>query len=208
MLGAGLKLVPGIVVWTLLAGRRWKGLAVTAVAGLALTALTVAYVPLDRVVSGVLGTLRFQGAIAPGWLDLPETPVWLRAIGDFRHNPAMLVTLAFMGLVAFGVAGEARGAEGQRRFMALAGTVALATAWLGADAAGFHVLYAPLTLPAVCWVALWPLDEEAPAWSLPFALVGALPALVLAAGLPGVPDEAALVLAAWSPGRRWPCACW
>lgn len=197
VLGGGLKLVPAIVGWTLLTGRRWRAVGIAVLLGIVLTAVTLTQVPLDRVVSGVLGTLRFQGAIAPGWLTDPRTPAWMRTVGDLRHTSAMVITLAVTAVVAWTTAATLppRAPATHAGWRPLAATVALATAWLAADASGFHVLYAPLGIPAVAFVALWPLDDAAPRWSLPFVLAAGVPAALLAWPLAGVPEEARLVLA-------------
>ncbi len=192
VLGGGLKLVPGFVALPLLAGRRWRGLAGLVVAGLVLLGVTLGFVPLDRIVTGVRATLAFQAAITPDWMNHGPVPHAVRFAGDLRHTP-MLWTALLTGASAL-VAG--RLADRARAGAVLAGGVALGTAWLGADAAAFHVLYAPLYLPALAWIAAWPLDRDAPRWSVAVAAVALLPAALLAAPpVDGVGSEARLVIA-------------
>lgn len=190
-LGAAVKLVPAAALWPLLAGRHVRGLVVAGVVGAAALALTFAYVPPARAIAGVLATLEFQAGVTPDWLARPGAPAWVRVLGALRHTPLAAWTVALAGVV--GWLGRSPAAA--------AGGIALAAAWLGADAAGFHVLYAPLYLPALVYAALWPLDARAPRFAWLLVPVAASPWLLAAWSAPGIPVEARLVLAgliAWA----------
>lgn len=143
--GALLKLVPGALLVPLLLTRRWPAVASFAAVGLIGVALTVPGVPLPRILVGIAETLRFQSSIDPDWLVGRErAPEWMRVLGFIRHDGLQWVTLGAAALVPF-----ARPSRDTA-----AGAMALLCAWLGADAAGFHVLYAPLVYPALLWVGI------------------------------------------------------
>ena len=204
--GAGLKLVPGVGILPLLLGRKWRGLLWTTLAGLLLFAVTAMAVPPERMITALRATLQFQGNISPDWLNRIDTPDWLVFLGDWRHRGTGLLTLLYVGFLLLGLGpplpgpiGRLLGATGpfdEARFRAgAAGAIALCAAWLGADAAAFHVLYAPLYIPAFAWLLTWPLDREAPraAWLvLPLA---ALPAWLTLHPLGPLEDTARLVVA-------------
>lgn len=189
VLGAGIKLVPGAIFAPLLGGRQWRGLAVGAGLGGALAVLTFATVPVERVLEGVRATLQFQSAISPDWLNDVDAPDWVVFVGDWRHRATQLIT----GILVLATAWAAAGTDRLRPTMA--GGVALITAWLGADAAAFHVLYAPLYIPAVVYLATWPLDREAPRWSWALVPLAAAPWLALETPLIEVSDTFALTVA-------------
>jgi hypothetical protein len=170
-LGACIKLVPGIALVALVAGRSGKAVAWMASVGLGVLGLTLLSLPLSQVIDGIQGTLAFQSSITPDWMNHGPTPTWMRFLGDLRHTPLALGTLALMGICCWRV-------EGPDRAPVLAGSIALSTAWLGADAAAFHVLYAPLFLPALVWVGTWFLDPEAPRWSRGLAAAALVPWLL------------------------------
>ena len=151
--------------------------------GLGVLGLTAAYVPLTSVVSGVLATLDFQAGVRPDWMVRNPAPGWMIVIGTFRHLPMGVVT-ALLSLLAF---------RGQRDVAASA--VMLIAAWLGTDAAGFHVLYTPLYLPALAYTAVWALDPAAPRHAWVTAALAFVPSALAAWPLPGVVIEARLVLA-------------
>lgn len=191
--GASVKLVPGAVFLPVLAARRWRELAVGAVLGLVVLGLTVSAVPLERVISGVRATLQFQGAISPDWLNDVDAPEWVVFVGDWRHRATQVLTVVLV--LATAAWTRHRGSPEQTAAVT-AGGVALLTAWLGADAAGFHVLYAPLYIPALVYLATWPLDEDAPLWSWPVGLLaGAAPWLALDSDLAQVSETFALTVA-------------
>ena len=137
-LGGALKLVPAALLLPLLATRSWRPLVGTAVVGLSALALALTVTPLSQLVAAILGTLKFQATIDPDWLvGKNPAPEWMRFFGWIRHEPLQWITLAAVAVVP---------AARPSTRTALAG-MALLTAWLGADAAGFHVLYAPLAYP-------------------------------------------------------------
>ncbi len=143
--GGLLKLVPGALVLPLLATRRVAPVLVTGVLGLLGLGLCATVVPLDRILTGIRETLRFQGSIDPDWLvGKDPAPEWMRWLGFVRHTPLQWITLGIAGVV------PALRPSAQTSV----GGMALICAWLGADAAGFHVLYIPLAWPALLWVAV------------------------------------------------------
>lgn len=189
VLGAGIKLVPAAIFAPMLGGRQWWGLLAGALLGGALALVTVTAVPFDRVVGGVQATLQFQSAISPDWLNDIDAPEWVVFVGDWRHRATQLITVVL-------VLGSSWAAAGTSRLRpTMAGGVALITAWLGADAAAFHVLYAPLYIPAVVYLATWPLDRDAPRWSWGLVPLAAAPWIALGSPLTEVADSFALTVA-------------
>jgi Glycosyltransferase family 87 len=185
VLGTAVKLVPALCVWPLLAGRRWRGVAVSVAAGLVVVGMVWAQVPLDRAVFGVLGTLEFQSAITPTWMGLDPAPPWMLFLGALRHLPLGIWTILVVGVAAHLVPTSAE--------IRTAGA-ALAAAWIGADAAAFHVLYAPLYIPAWVYATVWVFDDDAPPWAaltLPLAIA---PATLFQFESLGVAPEARLVV--------------
>ncbi len=139
-LGGLIKLVPGALLLPLLAARRPGLVAAAAAAGGLGLALTAATVPAAHIAGGILDSLRFQGTIDPDWLVGKKlAPDWVRWIGFVRHEPMQWITLGLAGAVPWLRPSRGTAAAG----------MALICAWLGADAAGFHILYAPLFYPAL-----------------------------------------------------------
>lgn len=139
-LGGALKLVPGALLLPVLATRRWRPLVGAALIGLPALALALRVTAPEQLVSAIRGTLRFQASIDPDWLvGQKQAPGWMRVLGFIRHEPLQWISLGFAAIVP---------AARPSRDTAVAG-MALLCAWLGADAAGFHVLYAPLAYPVL-----------------------------------------------------------
>lgn len=144
-IGSLLKLVPGALAIPLLLTRRWRPLLVMGVVGLAGLWATTGTVPLLRILEAIRETLRFQGSIDPDWLvGRTLAPSWMRWLGFVRHTPLQWITLIFVTLIPALRPSKAT----------CTGAMALLCAWLGADAAGFHVLYIPLAYPAFLWVSV------------------------------------------------------
>lgn len=142
--GALVKLVPGALAIPLLATRRWRPVGVMGVLGVLGIATVLPVVTLPRFVEAVFETLRFQSHIDPDWLvGRSPAPGWMRTLGWIRHDGLQWITLGAAALVP-----ALRPSAGT----AAAG-MALLCAWLGADAAGFHVLYLPLAWPVWTWAA-------------------------------------------------------
>jgi hypothetical protein len=155
--GALIKVVPGAGLLPFAAARRWGVVVSGAVVGLAGLAVTAGFVPLARVVSALRETLAFQAAIDPDWLvGRDPAPDWMRWLGFVRHDALQWIALG----LAVGVP-AARPSLGTAR----AG-LAVLFAWLGADAAGFHILYTPLAFPVLVLVAGRPVPFVALAASL------------------------------------------
>lgn len=143
-LGGALKLVPGALLLPIVATRRWRPAVGAAIVGGIALALVLPVTPLPRVVEAIRETLRFQATIDPDWLvGRDPAPEWMRYLGFVRHAPLQWMTLAAAVFVP---------AARPSAPTAVAG-MALLTAWLGADAAGFHVLYAPLAYPVFLLLA-------------------------------------------------------
>ncbi len=137
-LGGAVKLVPAALLLPLLAARRWRTAVGAALVGGVTLAAALPIVPLGRMVEAIQETLRFQAAIDPDWLvGQSPAPGWMRVLGFIRHDALPWITLGACGLIP-ALRPSAR--------TAVAG-MGLLCAWLGADAAGFHVLYAPLAWP-------------------------------------------------------------
>lgn len=143
-LGGVIKLVPGALLLPALATRRWVPTVAAGLFGAVILALVLPVTPLGDFIEAVRGTLRFQAAIDPDWLvGRDPAPPWMRLLGFARHEPLQWITLALAGLVP---------ALRPSPRTAVAGMATLC-AWLGADAAGFHVLYAPLAYPVFVLLA-------------------------------------------------------
>ena len=166
-LGVAVKLVPGIMLWPLLAARRWRGLSAAAAVGAAILALTLVSIPATRVVVNVIDTVRFQQGVTPAWLTLFPGPV-LPFLGVFRFAPLGIITVVMTGVCANATRGRMEAPA------VLAAAMALLAAWLGAAASAVGVFYGLLLLPALIRLTVWPLAESAPKWAwacLPFALL-------------------------------------
>lgn len=137
-IGGLVKLVPAAMLVPMLAARRFGAATVIVSVGLLGGAITLAWVPLARVLAGIAETLAFQAAIDPDWLvGKHPAPGWMRSIGYARHDALQWIALGSALVIP---------ALRPSRRTAIAG-IGVLTAWLGADAAGFHVLYAPLAFP-------------------------------------------------------------
>ncbi len=187
-LGAGVKLVPGLLVLPLVAARRWRAVAVAASVGLAILVSTAAQLPIERIVHGIVDTARFQSGIYPDWAALHAKPYrWLAFVAQLRHGPLLLFTLA---------AGLAAVAIHPRRRVVVA-VFAMLSAWLGCTASAFHVLYSPLFYPALLYLVAWPLERDAPLGRAVPTSLGALAVMGLAVGCEdlGLVLEARMTLA-------------
>jgi hypothetical protein len=173
--GALVKLVPGALVIPLVAERRWRAAVAAAGIGALGLALTLPLAGIPRIAAAIGETMRFQSSIDPDWLVGRErAPEWMRILGFLRHSGLQGVTLGAALLVPALRPSRATSA----------GAMALVCAWLGADAAGFHVLYTPLAYPAVLWVAT--------GRPVRFAAIGAL--FFGLSHLPGIAAEPRMVL--------------
>lgn len=166
--GACLKLVPVVLVFPWLLAKRWK----TAVGGLLIgvPVLLLSFLATSpaELAAALRTTAQFQDAVAPGWLDAMRFPAWLVELGTLRHRGLLAASLgASAGLCLWRPSREVQ-----------VGCGALLLAWLGADAAAFHVLYAPLYAPAMVWLALWALDDG-PRWRWGISAVAVVGGLVL-----------------------------
>jgi hypothetical protein len=186
-IGASIKLVPAMALVPIAAARRWAGVVAAVAAGALVRGMTLELVSLERVVWGVRHTLDFQSHVQPDRIGRNPAAPWLVRLGELRHLPLAGATLVLAG----GAAILAR-----RRAAVVAGGVALAAAWLGTDAAAFHILYAPLHLPALVYAAVWALDDAAPRGAWLTTGVAAIPSALYALPYPAVP-EARLVIAGY-----------
>jgi hypothetical protein len=136
--GALIKLVPAGLALPLLVGRQLKPVLVAGLVGSIGLGLTLLYVPAPRLIQGIQETLAFQASIDPDWLvGKNPAPMLVRWFGYFRHEPMQGLTLLSCGLIV--------GLRPCRQ--SIVAGMGLICAWLGADAAGFHVLYTPLLYP-------------------------------------------------------------
>lgn len=172
--GATLKLAPLALGPVLLLARRWWGLL-----GLGLGvggALAIASENTDIVAifADVRASLAYAGRLNPEWLGhhLRPPPQWVWKLWAVRGVHLGLATVALAGL-----------ALGRRRPAKTAGVRstgagALVFAWLALVAAPGQLIYGPLLLPALAWLAGGALDLRG-------GLVGIL-AAVLALGCSGL----------------------
>ncbi len=165
VIGIGVKLVPGVALWPLLAARRWRAVGIAAALGVGVALVTVGFIPVDRVVSSLLDTVRFQQGVVPAWVS-PEENRWSTLLGVFRFGPLGFVSLVIAGVCA---------SDGRSRPAVIAAAIALMVAWLGTASAAVGVFYGLFLLPPAILVALWPLEAGASrrTWLAP--LVIALP---------------------------------
>lgn len=185
--GVALKLVPGLLFWPMIMGRRWQAVVVGAITCAVLLAWTLSTVSVDAAIGGILGTIRFQQGVYPDWMNRNPAPDWMIFLGALRGVPLGALTLGLIGRGCLQASPE------QRRPV-LAASGAAAVAWLATHAAAVGVFYGTLLLPALAYAALWPLSDHAPrrAWmGLPLVLAPWL----LGGGLPtGLADEPRMVL--------------
>jgi len=164
--GACLKLVPAVLVFPWLLGGRWKTAVGGLLVGLPILGVSLLVTSPAELLEALQQTARFQDTVAPAWLDRMAFPAWLVELGTVRHRGLLAASLfASAGLVLWRPSKEVR-----------LGGAFLLLAWLGTDAAAFHILYAPLYAPAMVWLVKWCL-EDGPAWRF------AVGALVLAGAL-------------------------
>ncbi len=155
VIGAGVKLVPAIIVWPLLWARRWRALAIAGALGLCLTAITIAHVPFERVVDNLASTWAFQKTVEPHWLHERSLPTWGRFIGFLRRPSLLFLSLALSGWAVW----TNRSDEGRRGEASAVGVALLATA-LAADSTGVGAYYATMAMPGMVAVLTWPLAER------------------------------------------------
>jgi hypothetical protein len=182
--GAALKLVPALLFWPMLAGRRWRALASGALVGGALIAWTLSAVSLPVVLSGIEGTVRFQQGVFPDWMNRNPAPDWMIFLGALRGWPMGTLTLGLIGLSCW--------SSPRQSVLACAGAAGIA--WLATDAAAVGVFYSTLLLPALAYAVMWPLVERAPrrAWAAP--ILAGLPWLLHGPTLSPLADEPRMVL--------------
>jgi hypothetical protein len=204
-LGALVKLVPGGLLIPLAASRRVRPVVVAACVGILGIVVAFGHTPPARFLTAVLDTLRFQSEIRPDWLvGRNPAPDWMVPFGHARHAGLQWITLLAAALVPAVWSGSA----------VTRAAMVLICAWLGADAAGFHVLYIPLAWPVLSLVsgrpAAWALgmaalwlaaSREAPG---PLALLEPEPRMVLAGYVLWGIAASELVAAA----RTAPVAAW
>jgi hypothetical protein len=171
VIGAGMKLVPVVIVWPMLWARRWRAVTITAVFGLVLAAITIAYVPLDRVLDNLAATWAFQNTVEPHWLHDGQLPTWGRFIGFLRRPSLALLSLVLIAWTVWVNRGDAR-VQGEASAV---GIGLLATA-LAADSCGVGAYYATMAIPGMTVILCWPLAQGASriswlAWPAVFAIV-------------------------------------
>jgi hypothetical protein len=192
VVGAGIKLVPAIILWPLLWAKRWRPVAIAAALGLGLAALTMAHVPFDRIVDNLASTWAFQKTVEPHWLHDPSLPTWGRFIGFLRRPSLLILSLV---LIAWAVWSNRRD-DGRRGEASAVGMALLATA-LAADSTGVGAYYATMAMPGMVAVLTWPLAERSSrgAW-LAWPAVLSIVALTDGGLIYSTPDvEVRLVLA-------------
>ena len=155
VVGAGVKLVPAVIIWPLLWSRRWRPLAIAVGLGVVLAGLTLVHVPLERIVDNLASTLAFQKTVEPHWLHDPTLPTWGRFIGFLRRPSLLILSLA---LAAWAVWNN-RTDDGRRGEASAVGMALLATA-LAADSTGVGAYYATMAMPGMVAVLTWPLSER------------------------------------------------
>ena len=104
--------------------------------------LTLAHVPLGRVLDNLASTLAFQQTVEPHWLHERSLPDWGRFLA-FLRRPALL--MLSLGLTAMAVWSN-RSDVDRRREVSAVGMGLLATA-LAADSAGVGAYYATMAIP-------------------------------------------------------------
>lgn len=166
--GACLKLVPVVLVFPWLLAKRWKTAAGGLLIGVPVLLLSFWVTSPSELIAALKTTAHFQDTVAPAWLDSRAFPGWLVELGTIRHRGLLAASIgAITALTLWRPSREVA-----------VGSGALLLAWLGADAAAFHVLYAPLYAPAMVWLALWALDDG-PRWRWLVSGLAVLGGLVL-----------------------------
>lgn len=155
VVGTAIKLVPAIVFWPMLWARRWRGLAAAALMGVVGLGLTVAHVPVDRVVANLGDTLAFQQTVEPHWLHVPSLPDWGRFLGHLRRPALLLMSLGLSGFAVW-----ANRFNPSRRREATAVSIGLLSTALAADSSGVGAYYATMAMPGMAVLVSWPLAER------------------------------------------------
>jgi len=156
VVGTAIKLVPAIVFWPMLWARRWRGLGAAAVLGALGLGITVAHVPIGRIMANLADTLAFQQTVEPHWLHVPSLPDWGRFVGYLRRPALMLMSLGLSGYAVW----SNRANPGRRREATAVSIGLLATA-LAADSAGVGAYYATMAMPGMAVLVSWPLAARA-----------------------------------------------
>ncbi len=156
VVGAGVKLVPAVLVWPLLWARRWRALAVATGLGLLVAGMTLAHVPFDRVIDNLASTLAFQQTVEPHWLHERSLPDWGRFLAFLRRPALLLMSLVLTALAVW----LNRENVDRRREVSAVGMGLLATA-LAADSAGVGAYYATMAIPGMAVLISWPLSSRA-----------------------------------------------
>ncbi len=192
-LGAAVKLAPLALVGALGLGRRWGALAAGAVTGGGLLLWSGDQIGVGAVIADVWASVRYAGALTPPWLaDGAPVPLWLWKLWALRTVHLGLATAAIALVALWGAPGDDR---------RLAGVGALVCAWVALVAAPGGVVYGPLLLPAMAWLAASAVEGRRPLLSLLPLLVAAPVVHGLCAGGPAgplgpLPPAGALLVAA------------
>ncbi|MCP4804334.1 MAG: DUF2029 domain-containing protein [Proteobacteria bacterium] len=165
-LAAAIKLVPVFVALPF-AWRHRKAVLGGLALGLPVLGLSFIATSPPEFVQALQDTARFQTTIAPWWMITGDLPGWALALAEIRHGGLGIVTVVGAGLLSLWRPDRT----------VLVGAAMAVLAWLGTDAVAFHVLYAPLYLPAIVWLGTWALEDEAPKWAIPVSLACAVGAL-------------------------------
>ena len=155
VVGAGVKLVPAVLVWPLLWARRWRALAVATGFGLVVAGLTLAHVPLGRVLDNLASTLAFQQTVEPHWLHERSLPDWGRFLA-FLRRPALL--MLSLGLTAMAVWSNRFDVDRRRGCLPSAWDC-LPPRWLRTSA-GVGAYYATMAIRMAVLIS-WPLSAHA-----------------------------------------------
>ena len=155
VVGAGIKLVPAVILWPLFWAKRWRPVAIAAGLGIGLAVLTMVHVPFERILDNLASTWAFQKTVEPHWLHDPSLPTWGRFIG-FLRRPSLLVLSLVLTLWTVWV----NRAHDERRGEASAMGMALLSTALAADSTGVGAYYATMAMPGMVAVLTWPLAER------------------------------------------------
>ena len=187
--GAAIKLVPGAALWPLLMARRYKALAWAGGAMVVLGGLTVAYVPIDRIIEDLSRTIAFQRGVEAPWVRNPGTPEWIRFMGQLRRPSMGLISLVLSGWAAWRFRDTAKD-----RIRVLPPALGLVIAALAVDATAVGEFYATLGIPAMILLATWPLSTGAPKWSWALLPLVGGPAFCMSLELSGIESHPKLML--------------
>ena len=205
--GGGVKLLPLALLAPAAAGRRWRALGWAALSGAALLAAATRSATLAQMLSDVVESVRYQGAIAPKWV-LRDAPRPAFVLFHLRQLPLAVVSAVLALSILLPGHLRLRSPAGWRGLLAhpaagadLAAAAAVTAAWMAVIGAGSQRIYAVLQVPVWAWVvggvAAAGLRWPARVLAVVLAALVLLPPWLDGRGIAGWDGRAVVLLGAW-----------